>query len=563
MFIAPLSRDELKKIIGYRKLESAEFLVELEKIHLGYKIVIEAKGTVDDVEIFSFPRPERLLVNNWQSWGPTRVIDRNFELNFPKDLIEKFGFSASIMPEKYFSTLISDYFIASDNFVLGALSSKVGHPYFELDKEYVHVKLRYFGKTFNEWTKLESFVVLFINPDVGLPHYVDLVAKESGANYKRQNPVGWSSWYQYFLDFDYNKMLSDLNLSNGYGYEVFQIDDAWEKDIGDWEANDKFPELDVLASKIKEHGYIPGIWLAPFSVAETSKLYKEHPDWVVKDKDGKPVVAYENWNKKIYALDTTNPEAKEWLKNLFVNLKNAGFDYFKIDFLFAGAIQGERYDNVSPIEAYRTGMAVIRESVGDSFILGCGAPLLPSVGYVDGMRISADTAPYWDVNGPDIGYPNAYYALRNVITRSFMNNVLWWNDPDCLMLRRQETQLTDEQRKLYSYVSMMLDNMIIQSDNLSLDIDKELWKSVLNYKKNGRRIFKVEGILSGEYKITSCGLNGCDKLIIKDLKNVQFDVSFDKKRVSLIKSVEKREDGRTFNYYTEGSESEGLEGDAK
>ncbi len=544
---------EVRKIGGYRQFENGEILLEVTRIPSGFKISGEVKGVVDDIELFSFPRPDRVLVNNWQSWGPTRVIGKDFVLNFPRELIQKFGFSASLMPEIYFDSLISDYFIASDSFTIGALKSNVGHVYFKIDAEHVSVHLRYFGREFDNWIGVEPIVVLNLDADVGLPYYAQLVAKENNAVFSSHNPLGWSSWYHYYLDFDYEKMVSDLERSKelNLGYEVFQIDDAWEVDIGDWVPNEKFPSLNEVAKKIASYGYTPGIWLAPFSISETSSVYKEHKEWLVKDKDGNPIVAYENWNKKIYALDTTHPEAFEWLKNLFISLKESGFDYFKIDFLFAGAIQGKRYSSLSPIEAYRNGLKTIREAVGDSFILGCGAPLLPSVGFVDGMRVGADTAPFWDVNGPDIGYPNAYYALRNVITRSFMNNVFWWNDPDCLMLRTMDTQLDDKHRELYTVVSLLLDNMIIESDNLSCKIDLNLWELVKRYKKYGRRIFKVRGIMEGRYKIQSCGVNGCDEIIINDLATVDYSVNFDKPRVELIKDIEKRDDGRTFNYYTE------------
>jgi len=143
-----------------------------------------------------------------------------------------------------------------------------------------------------------------------------------------------------------------------------------------------------------------------------------------------------------------------------------------------------------------------------------------------------------------------------------MNNVWWWNDPDCLMLRKEETQLSDNHRQLYTYVSLLLDNMIIQSDNLSLNIDKELWNVILEYKKYGRRKYRVEGLMEGVYKITSCGLNGCDKLTIEDLGNAKYKIEFDTPRVKLFKSVEKREDGRTFNYYTEDNTGK-AKGDVK
>jgi len=551
MYIDNLS--EIKKIAGYRKFESGECIIEIEKIDFGYLIKGQVKGVIDKLEIFSMPTPDKLLVNNWQSWGPSRVIRKGFKLSFPSELIQKFGFSASIMPEEYFNTLLSDYFIAFEDFVIGSLSSKIGHPYFRIEDDKITVMLRYFERNFNDWTDIEPFVVLRLKADIGLPHYADLIAHQNDVKFAANHPLGWSSWYQYFLDFDYEKMMSDLKRSKelGLNYEVFQIDDAWEKDIGDWEPNEKFPSLEKIADDIASFGYIPGIWLAPFSISETSQIFKVHPDWLVKDDNGSPVVAYENWNKKIYALDTTHPEAAKWLSELFKNLKKNGFDYFKIDFLFAAAIQGKRYENATPIEAYRKGLEIIRNSVGDSFVLGCGAPLLPSVGFVDGMRISADTAPFWDPTGPDIGYPNAYYALRNVITRSFMNNVLWWNDPDCLMLRKEDTQLNDKHRELYILVSLMLDNMIIQSDNLSYKIDFDLWNKVLDYRKYGRRKFKVEGLINEKYKITSAGVNGVDELLIGDLSLPTFEMNFDKKRVELAKTVEKRPDGRTFNYYTE------------
>ena len=40
--------------------------------------------------------------------------------------------------------------------------------------------------------------------------------------------------------------------------------------------------------------------------------------------------------------------------------------------------------DVTPIQAYREGMRVIRKAAGDDFVLACGAPLLPSAGLVDG-----------------------------------------------------------------------------------------------------------------------------------------------------------------------------------
>lgn len=542
---------EVLKVAGYRKDEDHELIVKVERIHLGYKLRIFVRGVPHLVTLFAFRRPSRLLINNWQSWGPSKVIDRDFEFRFPESLRLKFGFSASPIPRLYFESLLSDYYVGAANFLVGALTSRIGHPFFQIDSEMVRVCMEVFGKRFDEWTELEPFVILLGDIDELLPHYADLIASENKVMLAARNPVGWSSWYQYFSDFDYSMLLADLERAQGRGYEVFQIDDAWEKDIGDWRPNERFPDLATVARRIEERNLTPGIWLAPFSVAETSEMFHEHPDWLVKDENGEPLVAYENWNKRIFALDTTHPDVRNWLLEVFCELKQIGFRYFKIDFLFAACVPGRRYSPCTPIEALRAGLGVIREAVGDAFVLGCGAPLLPSVGFVDGMRIGADTAPFWDADGLDIGYPNAYYALRNVLTRWFFNGVLWWNDPDCLLLRLEDTGLEDAHRRLYTLTASLLDNMIFQSDRLSLRLDEELWRFAVSLRSLGKRLVKLRGLIDGRYELVSCGVDGCHKLRITDLAKAKFELQLDQVRILVMKRSETRPDGRVFNYFLE------------
>ena len=72
-----------------------------------------------------------------------------------------------------------------------------------------------------------------------------------------------------------------------------------------------------------------------------------------------------------------------------------GFSYLKLDFLHTAAMPGGvRHDpSISRGEALHRMMAAVRAAVGDDiFILGCGAPLGPCIGHVDGMRVSADAA---------------------------------------------------------------------------------------------------------------------------------------------------------------------------
>jgi alpha-galactosidase len=64
--------------------------------------------------------------------------------------------------------------------------------------------------------------------------------------------VGWCSWYQYFHDVTEADLLGNLARSAGWPFDVFQLDDGFQRAIGDWlETNEKFPStLDRLAGEI-------------------------------------------------------------------------------------------------------------------------------------------------------------------------------------------------------------------------------------------------------------------------------------------------------------------------
>lgn len=73
--------------------------------------------------------------------------------------------------------------------------------------------------------------------------------------------------------------------------------------------------------------------------------------------------------------------------------------------------------------------------LGEAYPLGCGVPLLPSVGAVNGMRVSADTAPRWAAEHDDFSLPGGESAELSVPARAYQHGRYWVNDPDCLLLR--------------------------------------------------------------------------------------------------------------------------------
>lgn len=45
------------------------------------------------------------------------------------------------------------------------------------------------------------------------------------------------------------------------------------------------------AAAIKEAGYAPGPWFAPFAAAKRSRLFKEHPEFSLRDSFGRSLIA--------------------------------------------------------------------------------------------------------------------------------------------------------------------------------------------------------------------------------------------------------------------------------
>lgn len=440
----------------------------------GYKVTGTVRGRLGRLEILRAPAESAHLVNNWQSWGPMCWLNQGERYPGADFMLER-GNSALFTPvPDLFSRLpVSDYFLAAEDILFGFLSSRIGHPFFTIDQGEIVASCEYGNLTTETPLPLESLIILRGTGTANrLEQYGALVGEENPLPPVAHNPVGWCSWYQYFNTVTWDDILHNLRLAGGrFPFQVFQIDDGYQQDVGDWtERRDGWPDLATMAQTIRDHGFVPGIWTAPFMVSGTSRLFHDHPDWALGHPD--PPSAFGGWGKPIYPLDTSNPEVQKWLHSLFSSLRGAGFRYFKIDFLYAGAMPGQRTRSVTPTQAYRLGLRSIREAVGNDFVLGCGAPLLPSVGYVNGMRVGEDTAPFWDSSLSPFHGPNAYHALKNPLLRQFMHRRFWLNDPDCILLRESDIRLRKAERELYAQVAGALDTMIVESDNLAL-VDDE------------------------------------------------------------------------------------------
>ena len=318
-----------------------------------------------------------------------------------------------------------------------------------------------------------------------LEHWAGEVGRVGGARVGAPYQVGWCSWYHYFHDVTEADLRANLALAGQWPFDVFQLDDGFQSAIGDWlTTNDRFPSgLGALAEAIAAAGCTPGLWIAPFIVAPDSQVAAAHPEWLARAADGDPLIGMFNppWGGGrdgfMWTLDTTHPDVLAHLEATAAALVGLGFRYLKLDFTFAPSFDGVFHDpSRTPAERVRSGYEAIRRGAGDeSFILGCGVPLANVVGLVDGNRIGADVAPSWALPddawrfpGYERSQPATEHSFQNTLARSFLHRRLWLNDPDCLMLRSDQTALGPDAMRTWADAVAVSGGMALVSDDLAL-----------------------------------------------------------------------------------------------
>lgn len=318
-----------------------------------------------------------------------------------------------------------------------------------------------------------------------LVHYLRAVAGYNQAKPLQNGPLltGWCSWYHYYENIDEESLKSNFSklskLRKTCPTNVSVVDDGYMTAWGDWDSlkPGKFSStnsMKAVADNIRDEKMRPGIWLAPFTCDKHSKLAQAHPDWIIRNEQGIPANS-SNCGKFFYGLDATNPQVLEYVyKCIRRAVEEWGYTVLKIDFLYAACLDGNgKHDNsLSRAQAMHLAMHTIRSAAGpDTFLIGCGCPLGSGIGYVDGMRISADTGPTWYPAFPlpswDHGtLPSLRGMIRNSITRAPMGHRWWHNDPDCLMLG-STTRLTDEEVASSASVIALTCGMLLLSDDLT------------------------------------------------------------------------------------------------
>ena len=280
-------------------------------------------------------------------------------------------------------------------------------------------------------------------------------------------PTGWCSWYCFGPDVTAQQVLDNLDViaKSMPSLKYIQIDDGYQPAMGDWlETGAAFGgSVRTVLGEIRRRGFQPAIWVAPFIAEERSHLFRQHPDWFIKDDQGQPLrsdrVTFGGWRHgPWYAIDGTHPGAQAHLERVFRTMRREwGCTYFKLDANFWGAMHGGRFHDreATRIDAYRRGMQAIGRGAGDGFLLGCNHPIWPSIGVIHGSRSSNDIKRSWD---------RLASTARQNLSRNWQNGRLWWNDPDAVVLAGE---LADAECQFHATAIYATGGMVLSGDDLT------------------------------------------------------------------------------------------------
>jgi len=272
-----------------------------------------------------------------------------------------------------------------------------------------------------------------------LETYGSLIRVLHHARTSSPSPMGWWSWTAYYFGLNEGTALTNAHWLaqhlKSLGYQFFHIDEGYQYARGEYATPDStlFPNgMAALERRIRSEGLIPGVWTAPFQVADRSWIYENHRDWLVHNAKGDPIrIGQVGGKDRLFVLDTTNPGAQEYLRQTYSTLINEwNIGYIKLDFMEDTAVEGFFYrPNTAALEAQKIGLQIIRQAVGEQVLLDKdGSPVLNPVGIVDTGRISLDTGHTFEATRD---------AAPGIAARYYMNRNFFVSDPDAFCVSTQ------------------------------------------------------------------------------------------------------------------------------
>ena len=266
-------------------------------------------------------------------------------------------------------------------------------------------------------------------------------------------PTGWMSWNVYFDTAGEKENLDEARVAarylKPYGMEFFSIE-SWQDNSPKLPVSkfhnltlrpdpNKFPSgMKQLADEIRKLGFRPGIWTVPFGTGDAA-FYESHRDWFLHQPDGTPM---RNWCG-LYLLDPSQEAVRRHMEETHRTMsRDWGYEYFKIDGMSGrnAGYSAHFYERDEVRAAFKEVLddpfkqctEALRRGIGEDRVwLACqGHYTGPDCAVADAGRIGADIVGHR--RPPD--WNNYYNQARTTLNQIFVNNIVWYGDPDTLLV---------------------------------------------------------------------------------------------------------------------------------
>ncbi len=176
--------------------------------------------------------------------------------------------------------------------------------------------------------------------------------------------ISWCGW-GYEFNVTPAQMLGTIPKLREFGIKWATLDDRWFENYGDWQPrHDTFPgdSIKKMVDGFHKKGMRVQIWWLPLGVEDglagyeshrygVAEVVKQHPDWLILDKNGKHARIVRN----LAALCPALPEVQEYYKSLTERfIRDWGFDGHKLDNVYSvPACYNPKHHHQSPDDSIK------------------------------------------------------------------------------------------------------------------------------------------------------------------------------------------------------------------
>ena len=191
---------------------------------------------------------------------------------------------------------------------------------------------------------------------------VDREGLSHPANNDENYAISWCGW-GYESDVTPKQMTDTIPKLKELGIHWATLDDRWFNNYGDWQPRkDTFPDDSIqrMVKTFHDQGIKVQIWWLPLAAENgqgkygehkyvLSEVAKQHPDWLILDKSGKPALMTRN----LPALCPAVPEVKEYYKQTTERfIRDWDFDGHKLDNIYSTPqCYNPKHNHKSPMDS--------------------------------------------------------------------------------------------------------------------------------------------------------------------------------------------------------------------